>query len=45
MKMVAPMMPIYLMQLKAKLEVDIDQDDVSALMDLPQAEMAKANVH
>lgn len=45
MKMVAPMMPVYLMQLKAKLEIDIDEDDVAALMDLPQAEMAKANVH
>lgn len=45
MKMVAPMMPMYLMQLKAKLEIDVDQEDVAALMDLPQAEMAKANVH
>jgi hypothetical protein len=43
--MIAPMMPFYLAQVKAKLEVDIDQEDVTALMDLPQAEMAKANVH
>lgn len=44
-KLVAPMMPMYLMQLKAKLEIDLEEDDVAALMDLPQAEMAKANVH
>jgi hypothetical protein len=43
MKMAAPMLPVYLMQLKAKLEIDIDQDDVSAIMGLPQAEMAQAN--
>lgn len=43
--MFAPVMPLYLLQVKGKLDVDLDPADVAALMQLPQAEMAKANVH
>lgn len=44
-KMFAPVMPMYLLQMKGKLDVDVDPEDIAALMSLPQAEMAQANLH
>jgi len=44
-RMFAPVMPAYLFQMKGKLNIDVDPEDVAALLKLPQAQMAQMNVH
>ena len=44
-RMFAPSVPVYLIQFKGELDVDLDPEDIASLMTLPQAEMAQVNVH
>jgi hypothetical protein len=37
--------PLYLMQVEADLDVDLDPKDVAAVLNLPQAQMTQTNLH
>ena len=44
-KKMAPILPLFIAEVDGKFDVDITPEDVATIMELPQAALAKMNVH
>lgn len=44
-RMLAPALPFYVMKMSGKFDVELDPEDLTNLLQMPQAQMANVNAH